>query len=54
MLLPCDQPYLRAAATQRPNYPVGQDEYLPYEIERSLSKLMGKELRLAKESEKLR
>ena len=54
MLLPCDQPYLRAAATQRPTYPVSQSEYLPYDVERLLSKLVQKELKLARESERLK
>ena len=29
VMLPCDDMYLRAAATQRPNYPVGRYEKLP-------------------------
>lgn len=52
MLLPCDQPYLRASATQRPTYPVPKTEYLPFDVERLLSKLIAKELKHAKDSEK--
>ena len=54
MLLPCDQPYLRAAATQRPTYPIAQNEYLPFDVERLLAKLVQKELRMAKEGERLK
>jgi hypothetical protein len=53
-LLPCDQPYLRAAATQRPTYPIGKNEYLPFEVERLLAKLLQKEIKLAKDSERLK
>jgi hypothetical protein len=48
MLLPCDQPYLRAIATQRPTYPITQKEFLPFDVERALAKLVYKEIKLAK------
>ena len=37
MLLPCDDSFLRAAATQRPSYEIGRTEYLPMKVERALS-----------------
>lgn len=52
ILLPCDQPYLRAQATQRPTYPVEKDSFLPYEVEQALAKLFGRELKLARDVEK--
>lgn len=51
MLLPCDQPYLRATATQRPTYPITQKEFLPFDVERALAKLIHKELKLAHKQE---
>lgn len=51
MLLPCDQPYLRAQASQRPTYPITQKDFLPFEVERSLAKLIQKELKLARKQE---
>ena len=54
MVLPCDQQYLRAQATQRQTYQVGIDELLPYDVERLLSKLVHKELKLAREEEDLK
>lgn len=52
--MPCDQPYLRAQATQRPTYPVEKDAFLPFEVEQALAKLLGRELKLAKDSENLK
>lgn len=52
--MPCDQQYLRAQATQRQTYQVGDNEFLPYDIERLLSRLIYKELKLAKEQEALK
>lgn len=49
MLLPCDQPYIRALTTQRTTYSVGASEFLPYDVERLLVSLLHKELKLAKE-----
>ena len=54
MLLPCDQPYLRAAVSQRPTYPVRENEFLPYDVENNLLKLIAGELRMARESERLK
>lgn len=53
-MLPCDQQWLRAAATQRPTYEVDPHQCLPYEVERLLSKLIYKELKLAREEELLK
>ena len=44
IVLPCDQQYLRAQATQRQTYEVGQGQFLPYDVERLLSRLILKEL----------
>ena len=46
MLLPCDDAYLRAAVTQRPNNEMPRNEYLPMRVERALSQLLFKEARL--------
>ena len=46
VLLPCDDSFLRAAATQRPNTRMTHDEFLPQRVERALSQLLYKELRL--------
>lgn len=54
IVLPCDCQYLRAQATQRETYNVGCDQFLPYDVERHLSRLLFKELKLAKESEHLK
>ena len=54
MLLPCDQPYLRATATQRPTYPITQKEFLPFDVERALAKLIHKELKLAHKQEQVK
>ena len=54
MLLPCDQPYLRAQATQRSSYEVNSDEKLPYDVERALKVLIQKELKMAIQSEMLK
>jgi hypothetical protein len=54
MLLPCDQPYLRAIATQRPTYPITQKEFLPFDVERALAKLVHKEIKLAKRQEQVK
>lgn len=54
MLLPCDQQYLRASASQRPTYTVSPNEFLPYDVERCLTKLLQKELALAGQVEMLK
>ena len=46
ILLPCDDAYLRAAASQRPNNELPRHEYLPMRVERALSQLIFKEVRL--------
>ena len=45
ILLPCDDSYLRAAATQRPNNEIPKCEFLPMRVERALSQLLYKEVR---------
>jgi hypothetical protein len=42
LLLPCDDMYLRSAATQRVNYPVGRYERLSSIVERELANLLEK------------
>lgn len=46
-MLPCDDTYLRAAATQRPNsnHLPGPIKSLPMRVERALSQLLFKETR---------
>ena len=46
ILLPCDDAYLRAAVSQRPNNEMPRNEYLPMRVERALSQLLFKEARL--------
>ena len=53
-MLPCDQQYLRASASQRPTYTVSPNEFLPYDVERCLTKLLQKELALAGQVEMLK
>lgn len=40
MMLPCDDMYLRSAATQRPNYAVAVYERLPLVVEKELTTLI--------------
>jgi len=54
MLLPCDSPYIRALTTQRQTYSVGQSEFLPFDVEKLLANLIYKELKLAREQERLK
>jgi len=54
MLLPCDHPSLRAAATQRPNVYINKFDYLTLDIEKDLTTLILKEIELHKKSEKLK
>ena len=42
VMLPCDDMYLRSAATQRPNYPIKSYERLPHIVEKELSILFEK------------
>ena len=46
ILLPCDDAYLRAAVTQRPNNDLPRNELLPMRVERALSQLIFKEVRM--------
>lgn len=46
MLLPCDDAYLRAAVSQRPNNELPRNELLPMRVERALSQLIFKEVRM--------
>ena len=54
MLLPCDQPYLRAIASQRPTYPISSKDFLPFDVEKLLAKLINKELKLAGKQEAIK
>jgi hypothetical protein len=40
MMLPCEDLYLRSAATQRPNYTVGRYDRLSPIVEKELSTLL--------------
>lgn len=46
LLLPCDDAYLRAAVTQRPNNELPRNELLPMRVERAISQLIFKEVRM--------
>ena len=54
LVLPCEQPYLRAHATQRVAYTLTKRENLPYDVERMLATLIERELRFYREQEKLK
>jgi hypothetical protein len=54
VVLPCEDPVLRAAASQRPNYPIKADEILPPSIERGLTKLLMLEVMLNYRAEQLK
>ena len=54
LVLPCDQNVLRADASQRQTYEVSPEQYLPFDIEKLLSKLLFKELKYAKDLENLK
>jgi Ca2+-binding EF-hand superfamily protein len=54
ILLPCDDAFLRAAATQRPNYKLQREEYLPMRVEKALTNLLVKELKLQMKAENLK
>lgn len=45
IILPCDDSFLRAAATQRPNGEIPKCEFLSARIERAMSQLLFKEVR---------
>ncbi len=40
--MPCDNHYLRAIVTQRPNYAVNRTDYLGRDIEAELTRLLEK------------
>ena len=54
MILPCNNPYLRATATQRPNVFINKFDFLTLDVERDLSKLLLAEIEMHKKSEKLK
>ena len=54
ILLPCDDSYLRAAATQRPNNDLPKCEFLPMRVERALSQLIYKEVRYSLKADQLK
>jgi hypothetical protein len=54
MMLPCDDMYLRSAATQRPNYEVSRYERLPVVVEKELATLIEREIHYHTRSERLR
>jgi Ca2+-binding EF-hand superfamily protein len=52
--LPCEDPVLRAACTQRPNYPIKKNELLPAIIEKNLTKLLILEVMMNFRAEQLK
>ena len=52
VILPCDNPYLRAVATQRPNVFINKFDYLTIDVERDVTKLLVSEIEMHKKSEK--
>ena len=40
VMLPCDDAYLRSAATQRPTYTVSRYDRLPHVVEKELTTLL--------------
>jgi hypothetical protein len=52
VILPCDDAFLRAAATQRPNY--RPQEHLPMRAERALTNLLMREVKLQMKAENLK
>lgn len=51
VLLPCDDMYLRSAATQRPNYPISPTAYLAPSVEKDLTELFEREIKWHTKSE---
>jgi hypothetical protein len=45
VMLPCDDMYLRSAATQRPNYPISPHAFLAPSVEKDLTELLEREIR---------
>ena len=54
LVLPCEDPYLRAAATQRPTYDVPRHSFLPSVIEQEVTRLLEKEIHYHREVEHLK
>ena len=54
MVLPCDNPKLRAQATQRPNVYINKFDYLTLDVERDLTKLIVSEITLHRKAEKMK
>lgn len=54
VLLPCDNPFLRSAATQRPNQELYPNEFLPMRVERAMSQLIFKEVKLHLKAENIK
>lgn len=54
ILLPCDNPYLRSAATQRPNQELYPNEFLPMRVERAMSQLIYKEVKMHLKAENIK
>ena len=53
-MLPCDDLYLRSAATQRPNYPISRYERLPTIVEKELTTLIEREIHYHTRVERLK
>lgn len=54
VLLPCDNPFLRSAATQRPNQELYPNEFLPMRVERAMSQLIYREVKLHLKAENIK
>jgi hypothetical protein len=54
ILLPCDDANLRAAATQRPNYNIGRGDLLPMRVEKALTNLLVREVKMQMKVENLK
>ena len=54
VLLPCDNPFLRSAATQRPNQELYPNEFLPMRVERAMSQLIYKEVTMHLKAENIK
>jgi hypothetical protein len=54
IMLPCDNPYLRAETTQRPNTIVKSGDFLTLDIERDLTNIIIGEINLHNKGEKLK
>lgn len=54
VVLPCDDAFVRAAATQRPNSEIPKCEFLPVRVEKALSQLIFKEVRFHLKADQLK